>query len=342
MTPSPLRPRVLVLALVGVLALAACGSDDQAAAEINGSTVTNEQLAANVKLFGFLTALSGSPCGQPIEGETQESACSRLTLSNLIQEELVKGYAAENGVVTDDAAVTEAIAQIEQSLGGPDELDAALAEEDLTRRDLELLAERLLLFNSVQEALSKGEVTDERIQQLYEENLGQYTTIEVSHILVDSQEEAEEIAAEVTPKTFAKAAEDRSQDPGSAPNGGSLGVIAESDFTSGFEPTFVEATLALRPGEISAPVQTQFGWHVIYLQDIEVQALEDVREQIVASAGPQAFTGWMQEALRTGDITVNPRYGTLDVTTGQVEPVRSTNTDSPFVPSSPAPSQTGP
>lgn len=333
---------MLVIPLALALSLASCSSDDQTAVEVNGSTVTNDQLAADVKLFGFLTALSGSSCGQPIEGETQGSACARLTLSNLIQEQLVKGYAAAHDVTIGPNDVSDAISQIEQSLGGPDQLEAALAKEDLTRRDLELLAERLLLFNSVQDALTEAEVTDERVKQLYEQNIAQYTTLEVSHILVDSQREAEEIAAEVTPETFAKVAEDRSQDPGSAPNGGSLGVIAESDFTAGYDPAFVQATFALQPGDISAPVQTQFGWHVIYLQDIQVQPLDDVRDQIVASAGPQAFATWMQDALRNADISVNPRYGVLDVTTGQVEPVRSTNTDSPFQTSSPTPPQTGP
>jgi foldase protein PrsA len=336
-----LHARTLALVLASVLALAACSSGDQAAAEVGDATITNDQLAADVKLFGFLTALSGSPCGQPIEGETQESACARLTLSNLIQEELVKGYAADNGIVTDEAAVDEAMTQLETSVGGPEELDSQLAADDLTRSDLEALATRLLLFNAVQESLTTADLTDERIEQLYEENIAQYTTLDVSHILVDSQREAEEIAAEVTPESFADVAEERSQDPGSAPNGGSLGSIVEATFTSQYDPTFVEATLVLRPGEISEPVQTQFGWHVIHLEDIRVTELEDVREQIVASAAPQAFTGWMQEALRSAEITVNPRYGTLDVTTGQVEPIRSTNTDSPFQPTS-APAQTGP
>lgn len=337
MTRPPRRLGIAAAALVAALTLAACGSNDDTAADVDGAIITNEQLAADVKLFGFLTGLSGSPCGQPIEGETQESACSRLTLSNLIQEELVKGYASEHEVRTDPADVTEAISQIEQSLGGADELDAALGEDDLTRADLEDLATRLLLFSAVQDALTDAELTDERIQELYEQNLAQYTTVDVSHILVGTQREAEEIAAEVDPDTFAQVAEERSQDPGSAANGGSLGVLVESVFRSQFDPTFVEAALALDPGEISAPVQTQFGWHVIYLQGTQVQPLEEVREQIVATAAPQAFAGWMQEALRTADISVNPRYGTLDVTTGQVEPVRSTDPGA-----SPTPAATGP
>ena len=326
----PLPLRLLVLVLVSVGLLSACSSSSDAAAGVDDATISNDQLAQDVKLFRFLSDLSGAPCGQPIVGETQDSACARLTLTNLIQEEVVKAYASERGIVTDPAAVTNAIAQIEASLGGPAELDGRLQEDGLTRADLETIAERLFLFNTVGDAVATEALTDEEIQASYEENLSQYTSVEVAHILVPSQKEAERVAAEATPETFADLAAERSQDPGSAPNGGSLGVIAEAAFLAQFDPTFVQTALALEPGEISEPVQTQFGWHVIYLMSREVQPLEAVREQIVASASGQAFGDWMQERLRTADITVNPRYGQFDIATGQVEPVRTTNTDSPF------------
>ncbi len=336
MTPPSLRPRVLALALVAVLALAACDAAETSAAEVDGETITHEQLATDVKLFEFLTALSGSPCGQPVEGETQDSACARLTLTNLIQEDLVKHYAQVNSVVTDPTDVDNAMSQLETSLGGAAGLDKQLADSGLTRADLEALANRLLLFNAVQDAVTAEELTDERVQQIYDENITQYTTVEVAHILVDTRSEAEDVAAEATTKNFAALAKQRSQDPGSADNDGSLGPMVEATFVSQFDPTFVQAALALQPGQISEPVQTQFGWHVIYLMSREVAPLESVREQIVASAGAQAFTDWLQGQLTSAEIIVNPRYGVLDVATGQVTPVRSTNTDSPFEPTASA------
>lgn len=332
----PLPLRLLVLALVSVALLAACSTSSDAAAEVDGATISNDRFAEDVKLFRFLSDLSGQPCGQPIVGESQDSACARLTLTNLIQEEVVKAYASERGIVADPTAVTNAIAQIEASLGGPAELDGRLQAQDLTRADLEALAERLFLFNTVGDAVAAEVLTDEEVQALYEENLSQYTTVEVAHILVPTEKEALEIADEATPENFADLAAERSQDPGSAPSGGSLGVIAEAAFLAQFDPTFVQTALALQPGRIAEPVQTQFGWHVIYLMSRDVQPLEAVREQLVTSASGQTFADWMQERLRTADVTVNPRYGEFDIATGQVEPVRSTNTDSPFQIPSPA------
>lgn len=332
MTHPFLRARALVLMLLATLLLAACDTAAPPAVEVDGDAISNDQLAADAAMFDFLTGISGSPCGQPVEGETQDSACARLTLTNLIQELLVKHYATESGVVADPESVASAIEQIEGALGGPEALDAQLAERELTRAGLEALATRLLLFNTVQDAVAQDSVTDDRVQELYEQNLAQYTTVEVAHILVATQREADDVATEATPKNFADLAAERSLDTGSAANGGSLGPVVEATFVAQFDATFVEAALELQPGQISEPVQTQFGWHVIYLIGRQIAAIDDVREQIVATAGAEAFSAWMQDRLRTAEIRVNPRYGVLDRTTGEVVPVRSTSTDSPFVP----------
>jgi len=323
---------MLAFALLAMVLLAACDAAAPAAAEVDGATISSDQLKTDTAMFDFLTSLSGSPCGQPDDGETQDSACVRLTLTNLIQEELVKEYAAGAHLQADHQAVTNAISQIESAVGGAKALDGKLAERGLTRAELVALADRLFLFNTVQDALAKASLTDERVQALYEQNIGDYTTIEVAHILVPTQKEAEEIAAEATPKNFADLAAKRSQDPGSASNGGSLGPIVQSSFVAGYDPTFVQTALALQPGQISEPVQTQFGWHVIYLKSRAVTPLADVRDQVVAGAAGGVFQTWLLDRLSAARIRVNPRYGMLDRATGQVVTVRSTNTDSPFRP----------
>lgn len=336
--PSP-RPRALVLVLVAVLALAACDAAQRPAAEVDGAQISNEQLAADQQLFDFLTAISGSACGQPAEDETQDAACARLTLTNLIQEELVKGYAGEHDLSADPDTVANVIGQVEQSVGGGKALNEQLAQNDLTRPEFESFATRLLLFNSVQTAVGEDRVTDERVQQLYDENRSQYTTVEVAHILVPTRAEAEEIAREATPKNFADLAAERSQDAASAANGGSLGPTVEAAFVQQYDPTFVAAALALQPGQISEPVQTQFGWHVIELLSRDVAPLDQVREQLTSQAAAEAFQSWMQERLQSAEIRVDPRYGRLDPATGEVVAVRSTSTGGGFQPTSaPSPS----
>ena len=321
----PRRSRTLALAVVAVLGLAACSSTaSSTAATVGDAVISNEQVARDVDLFAFLVGLSGAPCGTPVEGETEEAACARLALSNDIREEIVKTYAADNDLSVEQASIDEAIAQLEQGVGGPEALDAQLTEAGVTRAQVDALARRLLLFNVVQEDVVAERLDEETLLAAYEEQLGTFTTVEVAHILVEDQADAERIAAEVTPETFAKVARRESIDTTSGANGGSLGSISEEGFKAQFIPEFVQGALGLEVDEISAPVQSQFGWHVIYMVRRDVAPFEDVQEQLRAEQAAPAFDAWFRERVDATTIDVNPRFGRYDLEALEVVPVRST------------------
>jgi foldase protein PrsA len=315
---------VLAILCVAVL-FTACANDPSSAATV-GETgeISIDQLHADVALFGFLTSLSGAPCGTPVGNETQEAACARFALSNDIHEQLAKTYAVENDVKVDPAAVTDALTQLEQRLGGADALQAKLSDAGVTRAQVEAFAARLFLVNEVKKAVAKDRLDEAALHDVYQANLAQFTTLEVGDILVADKIDAERIAAEVTPATFAKAAQRESIDQQSAAQGGSLGSFSEAQFQTQFDPDFVAATLALKPGEISGPVQTQSGWHVIHLVRRDVAPFEDVRAQLEANQAGTVFNDWFTEQLGTTSVEVNPRFGRFDQDTGEVLPIRST------------------
>lgn len=319
-----IRPLPRILSFLVLASLSACDVGGGPAASVGGVEISHEQLEGDTALYRFLTGLSGTPCGAPVEGESDEAACARFTLGNDIREELVKAFAADNDLNVEPQAVADAIGQLEENLGGADVLDDRLAEDGLVRGDLNALATRLLLFNVAQQTIVEERLDDAALRALYEENQPQFTTVEVQHILLATEREAEEVADLATPDNFARLAGERSTDPGSAESGGSLGSFSEAQFRSQFDPTFVEAALALEPGQISDVVETQFGFHVISLARRDVAAFEDVREQLVAQQGPAVFQEWMAERLQVVEVEVNPRYGRLDVATGQVSAIRST------------------
>jgi len=322
---TPFLRRWPLRALVLAVALAACAqSSSSVAASVGDSDISIDRLQTDMALYGFLTTISGASCGQPIPGETDEAACSRFTLGNDIREELAKAYAHKNDVSIEDGAVQDAMTQVETGIGGADVLQKQLKEADVTRAQFEDLVARLLLVNEVQTAVVNDRLDDAQLRKTYEDQLATFTTVEVAHILVKDRADAERIASEVTAKTFAATAKKESIDTGSARNGGSLGAMSEANFRAQFDQTFVDAALKLQPGEISGPVRTQFGWHVIYLMKKDVPAFDDVREQLVTSQTPSIFGDWFAEQLDTTSVDVNPRFGRFDPKTGQVLPVRST------------------
>ena len=312
-----------------LVALTACAqSSSSVAASVGESQISVDRLQADVDLYGFLTAISGGTCGTPVPGETDESACARFALGNDIREELAKTYAQQHDLTVQDQAVQDVMQQLETGLGGAESLKKQLDDAGVTRTQVEGLAERLLLVNAVQQAVVKGRLDDATLRQAYQQQLATFTTVEVAHILVKNEADAQRIAAGVTPQTFAATAKRESIDPGSASNGGSLGSMSEADFRARFDPAFVNAALALRPGEISGPVHTQAGWHVIYLKSEDVAPFDDVREQLRASQVGSVFNDWFAERLDATTVDVNPRFGRFDPKTGQVLPVRSTAEES--------------
>jgi len=322
----PLPRPVRALAIVCVLALfAACANDPSSAATV-GETgeISIDQLHTDVALFGFLTGLSGAPCGTPVGNETQDAACARFALANDIREELAKAYATENDLEVDPTDVKGALTQLEQGLGGADALKTQLSDAGVTRAEIEAFAARLLLVHAVQRAVVEERLDEAALQDAYQANLAQFTTLEVAHILVADKADAQRIAAEVTPATFGETAKRESIDQQSAAQGGSLGSFSQAQFQTQFDPDFVAATLALKPGEISGPVQTQSGWHVIHLVRRDVAPFEDVRDQLQANQTGAVFNDWFTEQLGTTNVDVNPRFGRFDHDTGEVLPIRST------------------
>jgi foldase protein PrsA len=324
---TPFLRRWPLRALVLAVALTACAqSSSSIAASVGDSEISVDRLQADVDLYGFITAVSGTPCGQPAQGETDGSACARFALSNDIREELAKSYAEANDVTIEDKDVQAVMTRFETGLGGAQGLKQQLDDAGLTRTQFEGLVERLLLVSAVQDAVVKEKLNDATLRQAYEDQLATFTTVEVAHILVKDEADAERIAAEVTPQSFAETAKKESIDTGSARNGGSLGAMSEADFRARFDQTFVDAALKLQPGEISDPIHTQFGWHVIYLETKDVAPFDDVRESLAASLSQagSVFNDWFAEQLDSTTVDVNPRFGRFDPSTLEVLPVRST------------------
>jgi len=174
-------------------------------------------------------------------------------------------------------------------------------------------------------------VDEEKLRGYYEDNLDRYTTTErrqLRHILIASGVGAEEAARAAHDRAaagedFAKLAAELSQDPGSASQGGDLGW-QERD---GLVKPFADAAWSLKPGEISPPVETEFGWHVIKLETVEpgtTRSFEEVRAELEPEyrrVEAEKLFGDMQEQLDTvafeagGDLARVAETLALDVRT---------------------------
>ncbi len=142
----------------------------QPAATVGGTSITDAQVAKEAQLFTFLAGLNQSQCGTVSAGETQEQACNRFALSNLIQGVFVDNYAAKHQLAVTEQEITTVLAQFDQSVH-KSTVDQALASNHLTRDDLHALAGQVLLFQKVSQDLAAASSNDTQLRQLYQQHL---------------------------------------------------------------------------------------------------------------------------------------------------------------------------
>jgi peptidyl-prolyl cis-trans isomerase C len=157
----------------------------------------------------------------------------------------------------------------------------------------------------------KTAVTDEMVKAEYNKEYGDgYEPKEeyhAAHILVKTEDEAKELIKQFNDGTdFAKLARDNSTGP-SGPNGGDLGWFSDGMMVKEFE----DAVKTLEPGQVSAPVQTQFGWHVIELIETRKQApeLADVEGEIRNTLQEQVTNAYIDELVAKADVNKSASEG---------------------------------
>lgn len=166
------------------------------------------------------------------------------------------------------------------------------------KAELQKLKEDLLANFAITKAVENIKVTEEDIKKFYEENKDKMITpetVNASHILVDSEDKANEILTEINGGaiTFEEAAKTNSTCP-SSQNGGNLG-----EFTKGqMVPEFDKAVFEMKIGEIAGPVKTQFGYHLIKL-NAKNEAKEIAYEEVKESIAIQLTTEKQQAAFKS-------------------------------------------
>lgn len=291
--------------------LASCAAFETAAAVVNGRKIDEDEFRRQLDYLAADPRFAAEiPAGQQ---DTQRKSLGRQLLTFLIHQEFIDDYADERGIsVTDD----EVKARLDQLIAGQGEeaFRAQLSESGATLADARSFISKQVLREKVAQAVVDEEVPDETLNEAYEARAAEFSQVHVAHILVSEQEQAANILARATPGNFGRLARQLSEDPGSATQGGDLGTRGASDFV---EP-FRQAILEVPVGEIGGPIETQFGFHLVYVIERTTVPFNEVREQILREVGQESFTQWLLKRIRTADILVNPRYGALDERTGDV------------------------
>lgn len=303
-----LKKTVCVMALTTTLLLGGCAKKgpEGVASIVNGTEITEEQYireyAANrnkyVSMAGGEEMLTQPSPEDP--KKTMDELIKELALKNLQQIELVKQDAEKLGIKTDEAVVDARIKEIIEQSGGEENYKAQLKNIGQTPEFYrEYLATMELLQQYSKKKMDDLKPKDEEISKYYDEHKSDYATVKASHILVKELEEAKDIKKQLDEGAdFATLAKEKSQDPGSAKDGGSLGEFNPGQMVKEFK----DALAKMEEGTISEPVKSQFGYHIIKMEKKTEKSLEDVKAIISEQLTTKNFEKYIEKLTKDAKI----------------------------------------
>jgi peptidyl-prolyl cis-trans isomerase C len=249
--------RLAALAILGIIAASPVYAEDKPAAKMTSISIPQERIDLRIKM---ITAQQDQPDTPELRKAVREDL---VNIELMSQEALKKG----------------------------------LDKQSETVQQLELAKQGVLVGALMQDYVKTHPVSDEAIAKEYDTLKSSLGTKEyhVRHILVEKESDAKSIAAKLKKGgkegDFDKLAKANSKDTGSKEHGGDLGWIPVGKITNSFVKPFGDALMKLSKGQVSEPVQSQFGWHIIKLEDIrdlKMPPLDEIKPQLTQRLQQQA------------------------------------------------------
>jgi peptidyl-prolyl cis-trans isomerase C len=268
-------------------------------------------------LLGAVVAIGTAACTKPADNAAKPgSAAATPTAATVvtvngtkINQTMVDTFLqAVTGKPPAEATKEQREALLEQLVNMT--LAAQAAEKDGLNKDpevqarLDLLRTQILAEAASDKYAKAHPVSDEEVKAEYDEQVAKMPKeFKARHILVESEDAAKAVIKDLEGGgDFAKIAKAQSKDPGSAANGGDLGWFSGQSMVKPFS----DALGTLEKGATTkAPVQTQYGWHVIQLEDTrspEAPAFEDVKEQVKMLAQRKKLQAYLDELRKTAQV----------------------------------------
>ena len=323
-------PRSKLIALAAVLgaltlALVGCGGSDSNSSEDvpdDAVALVGDQEISKEQFDALIEQARASAKQQkrsfPKAGTPEFDNLKQQGLEYLIRRAEFEQKAEEMDVEVSDKQVDERLEQLKKQFYGGDDkkfkdsLKKLLLTEDQVRKDVraQLLEEQL--YKKVTEDLK---VSDKEIQDFYGKNKAQYqqaATREVRHILVKTKKKADQIHTQLAAGgNFANLAKTFSEDPGSKGQGGKLTVSKGQTV-----PPFDKAAFSLDKGQLSKPIKTQYGWHIIEpLTEVKQasttpldQVKEAIKQQLISEKKTKAMRDWIDGLKDEFDVNYQVGY----------------------------------
>ena len=269
---------LLAVGLIAIFFIVATGfSKDETVATIGGDKITKDEL------YEVLAQSSG-----------QEA------LAAMIDDKVVALELKKEKVAVSDKEVDAELALYIENAGGQEAFDAALKNNAMTEKEFK---ENIVDYLSIRKIIEpRIDITDKDIKAYFDENKESFNEeeqVEASHILVDDEATAKEVAKKLADgEDFVALAKEYSTDEASAVNGGELGFFPRGKMAAEFE----DAAFSLKVDTTSDPIKTEHGYHIIHVTDKKAakEAVfddhkEDIKKLLLEEGLQTEYINWLDE-----------------------------------------------
>ena len=292
------------------------------------SITSSESMQNNLNKGAVVATVNGNPIYEAelnteysqLPEELKSVFTKEMLLNSTIVERLVIADAQKKGITVSEEEVEQALQEASDAVGvSKDDFFVQLEAKGINQQEAKEKLKNRMLVAKLYDQLIQNQipVSEEDAKTYYNTHNDEFILdselIRVSHILVKTKEEADTIYAQLKkssnlPQDFAQTAANKSLDTGSAVAGGDLNFAGKGMFG----PEFEEAAFKLSIGQLSEPVKTQFGYHIIYFTDKKEPGLvsfeevsNGIRQQLQSQQEQQMVTGYIDGLMQSANIQFN-------------------------------------
>ncbi|MDO5725806.1 MAG: peptidylprolyl isomerase [Tissierellia bacterium] len=289
---------LIALTIILVVLATACSKNkpEGAVATVNGEPISEEIFEAyyriqrdKVVMYYGEEALEQKL--DPSSDMTQGEMLRRNILDQLAVNEAMVQEAKKANLEATDAEIEEEVNEILNEVG-EEEFNNMLESLKISKETyMNMIKDTKTVDNYVQKKLDEFDVSDDEVKSYYEENKDDLKKVKASHILVETEEDAKNVIKRLeNGEDFEEVAKEVSLDPGSAVSGGDVGFFSRGMMV----PEFEEYAFSGAIGEVSEPVESQYGFHIIKVTEVK-DDLDSAKEEITQLIKQRKLTEYIED-----------------------------------------------